>query len=1508
QTSKTIDAIVKTFAKEGYKISTTSAKEMQDIFKQAATFPTGYFEAKPQRAVGFEEVVVAAIPDDLMDRFEQRLKDAGVQNVVAYKTGDDADRMRAVNAFDGVKFSLKDRSPEAMVGKLQEMNQYLREQMTITKGAKTDSEAVDTIAGSLLKDYSSSYDRSALTGRIQALFDWIANGKDSAGNELTWNGLKDEAVSIAGDVLDESLELNDDMYRDYKYLRDKVRTTKLLVPENLRSEIYGGYDDFRKANFGKMQLSGKDGLPVDVFFQELSGLYPEFFDEAETMHPADQLSRIADVLNDLQPVYENRFSGNRQAAEYLADDLIERFYETPQQKPTFADRQQASKSDAVAKERLKNADLRQQAKQDKADASLAGQMAQGRKDAKILRTATNRASRQQARLETRLEALRKQKNERIDTIRKQGREAVKQAQADARQRREETVKAITEKYRGKEQTGREKRSNAARRRQIARHCKDLSQKLLNPSDKRHVPETLRGPVAAMLESINQESAYELEYSKDGKYHRVKPGESRFSEITNRTSAFRKLKEAYAAVLKDGSSGIVLDPSLFGSDVDGVQGNFDKVLSMENIPLADMNGEQLETVWQVVRAVEQSINNAGKVLSGAKFQATTEWADAIAADTASRRDKRSITKNHVLLDMETPYTFFSHYGESGKAIYRMLRDAQDRQQIMVDEAADAISGIVKPKQVQAFEKETHQFTTERGDTLTLNTAQCMEIYELMKREQAQDHLMKGGIVQPEIKSAKIRRGTDSILLSANDLAQIVGVLTDEQTSIADAMQKLTTGMLAGWGNEASMAAYGYKKFTAKDYWPIKSAKEEVHSSVEKGGNNPRSIKNIGMAQSVMPHASNALDVRGIFDTFSSHTGDMADYAAWLLPMEDANRLYNFRYKTADGYTGKTVKGILDRVGGTGSQSYWRDLMEDIQNGIGGNNDSRMASTVGKIIGNAKGAAVGGNIRVVIQQPTAFFRAAVVLSPENMAKGLAAGATKGNGWKKALQYSGIAMRKDQGGFEISSPLQMGEILFDKRSGLRKVSDAFSWAAGKADAVTWGRMWNACEWQTKQTHKNLDVGSKAFYDETEKLFAEVIDQSQVVDGVLQRSQIMRSSNALNKQATAFMGEPTMSFNLMLRAWDQLRYENNPQKRASAIKHLGRAATALVVTDIVNSLAQSIADAERDDDDDKKYWERFWAAFTGITGDEETPWEKAQAFILGSNVMDNMNPLGRIPYVKDMLSLLQGYKVTRMDADVIADILDAAQTVADSAGGNGKKTRAYAVKELANQVGKLFGISGGNILRDVWGIARSAAVETDNLPLQYEMERAIYNISHDANKSRYMDLLFKAKQSGDKETYKRIHDDVIAAGITDDDKIADAMNDRYKKTDAYSSAQEGLASSQTALLQRNGQYGRMNAEYQEKADDWLTGYSKAKALAQTSPDYEMSKQYQKMDDLSKSGVEPWKYALFRAALAMQDDQNKDVEKRNGSYDKAEIQAAADSLPGLTQATKDKLIAAAKG
>lgn len=631
-------------------------------------------------------------------------------------------------------------------------------------------------------------------------------------------------------------------------------------------------------------------------------------------------------------------------------------------------------------------------------------------------------------------------------------------------------------------------------------------------------------------------------------------------------------------------------------------------------------------------------------------------------------------------------------------------------------------------------------------------------------------MVGGIVQPEIKrNGKLKaidRGEQNIQLTLEDIKAITSVLTPEQIKVADGLQKLASTKLAEWGNEASMQVYGYRKFKEEHYWPIKAARDAVSATVEKDADNARSIKNMGSAKALTPNASNALDIGDVYDVFAQNASDMIKYATLLAPMEDINRLYNYRYRDSMGnLTGRNVQQVLSSVYGDSAQKYWLNLMRDVQNG---QKKSGLATArmIEKYVGSYKGAAVGANWRVVIQQPTAYFRAAVVLDPENMVKGVKKGVTVGNGWDKARRWAPIAGIKDTSGFDQGSRYTIAREVYGTDGGvLEWLNDKSMELAKKADEVTWGKIWNACEWQVA-SETNLEVGSDAYYQRVAEVFTDVIDQTQVVDGIMQRTQIMRDGDMLFRQATSFMGEPLKSLNILMRSYDAWVYENNPQKRSKALKQLKRAVGALLVTDVVNALAQSIVDGLRDDDKEKKYLERVLEAFTGVTGDEENGWELITNIALEGNLKGNITLLGRVPFGKDIISLLQGYTVDRMDASVIDDIIKATRAMIASANGDGKKTIAYSAKQVIASVSKVFGISVANAGRDVWSLARTIASETGNVRLMFEMEKAIYRMDKSAgNKKRWCELLYRAQKDNDTETARLIYKEMLEHGYEETD-----------------------------------------------------------------------------------------------------------------------------------------------
>lgn len=104
---KTAAAVKAAFRKEGYAISDGHAKSIIALIDRAANIPTGYYEAKPQRVVGFDEALAVVAPDNAPADLLGEMRNAGM-NVVEYKAGDEADRLAKVNSIEKARFSVDD--------------------------------------------------------------------------------------------------------------------------------------------------------------------------------------------------------------------------------------------------------------------------------------------------------------------------------------------------------------------------------------------------------------------------------------------------------------------------------------------------------------------------------------------------------------------------------------------------------------------------------------------------------------------------------------------------------------------------------------------------------------------------------------------------------------------------------------------------------------------------------------------------------------------------------------------------------------------------------------------------------------------------------------------------------------------------------------------------------------------------------------------------------------------------------------------------------------------------------------------------------------------------------------------------------------------------------------------------------------------------------------------------------------------------------------------------------
>ena len=96
---------------------------------------------------------------------------------------------------------------------------------------------------------------------------------------------------------DAGREADTEYYKQYKDVREKIRTQKLFISAKDRADI-ADFNLFRKQTMGTLRLSS-EGLPVDTFYQEMRDMAPELF-PARITAPSDQLLQLYEVAQSIQ--------------------------------------------------------------------------------------------------------------------------------------------------------------------------------------------------------------------------------------------------------------------------------------------------------------------------------------------------------------------------------------------------------------------------------------------------------------------------------------------------------------------------------------------------------------------------------------------------------------------------------------------------------------------------------------------------------------------------------------------------------------------------------------------------------------------------------------------------------------------------------------------------------------------------------------------------------------------------------------------------------------------------------------------------------------------------------------------------------------------------------------------------------------------------------------------------------------------------------------------------------
>ena len=1090
--------------------------------------------------------------------------------------------------------------------KLQKQNDKLKQALEVAKqeiklsdGHHVKASAVERLAGSLLKEYSSKMDKAELVSNITELFDYIGNGEN-----VVWDEVQAGAMNIALNVLDQSSKRNTEWYDNTKPAREFLKNNTIKLNEKQLAEVqsaFGSYTEFRRELYNKAKFSKTDGISLEQAWRDLSGMFPDTFDPDTP--DVDMPTLLHDeVLNMYDRPIENPYGyGMKEYAADLAMRLYGEYMALPERK-TFADKQQ------------------------------------------------KKLEMQRARYNTLMEQQREQ------------------------------AKAKYEKLRDQRDITKYKTS-------IEKNAKSLYSWLTKPNNSKHVPEALRNKTADLLKT--------LEF--DGKKGYMWK------------DAMRNLQTWMQQVDRAKTNPDIDNPLIeYAPDlIDNMQSLLDSASKYNNI--SDMPLDKLKELNNIVAAVKHTVTTANTVIADGRRQYIDDIGGNIIKTAQVQRPKaREFMRKHpyaykmasavsgfFITGNVKPIYFFDNIGGEMKTLFNDVRQASYK--------AALTANTIRGEYAQIKDKYHYkEWADKAGDLLTVQTKgggnvsitreQALDIYATAKREQliGTQHLTKDGFVfNKDIvqKNGKlIETATNDNVnkpLSEETIAEISDWLTKEQKGYADALVELMSTKGAELGNEVTMQMYGINRFSEGYYIPIMSAHQFIDTAFNGRVSDAMSWMNKGFTKNTVAGARNPIVITGITQKALQHMADMATYNAMAIPQDTMAKVYNYKQRSEDGGANTYIRAELDKAYGQHTSKYIKTFINDISGNITVDPRDSMAS---KMISAFRRNAVAGKLSVAIQQPSAIVRATALVDPKYFF-----GHVGKNTYDTAKKYSGTAVIKEVGGFDAYTGKGLVQWMADNdKLNFRNVRDAVAgWLPQKMDEITWCRIWKACENEVADTTA-FERGSEEFYKAVGHRFDDVIEYTQVYDSVISRSEYMRSKSAGAKLFTSFKAEPTVSYNMY---WYALKHMNEKGGKARLL----RAAASIIGAGVFNAMLKSVITAIRDDDENQNYVDKYVEALAGnLVG---TPLKKVPHIGEYIYLGGELDTLGSLPLVNEVMSMLQGYTSSRSELKVIQDLINAAGDL-----DNEKKGLDERLLRMAKATSQMFGIPLDAFIKDWLGVFKEA------------------------------------------------------------------------------------------------------------------------------------------------------------------------------------------------------------
>lgn len=1206
--------------------------------------------------VGYEDLQFPT--DDYVVFYSSQIKSA--EPVTYDNSGNVISLDKRFSFYQDIRFSLRESNKDVEKllkenAQLQDANELLRQELQLTKGHRLNQSNIKSIAKSFIKKYGAyELDEQTLYNKLSALYDYMANAGSMIDDRYIWSVAND----IAKNIIKVSTVKDTEFYNEYKPLKKRLRETAITVPADVRREV-SSY-----SNINKLRIRNNGSIALDSFYNELAADYPELFDSS-VLSEADQLSRIIEVYESIAPIYTDRLSQSGYTLEeyssIVAAEIFDKYFNVKEM-PTFADKKQ------------------QELEQLKLHYSNA------------------------------IDDMRKQYDKRYNERERQLKEKLKNVNARNQQKLIKQQAHFTEMSLN---AFHRKRRTIAKNK-IANVKKDLTRRLLNPTETSYVPMSLVQKIADICDLIN-----ETQIKDKNNFDR---SQNIINELQLLHSAYEELKTYpdvdYASEYEQemGTKISLLKNALEQSITDSDSGT---------LQVSQLDYPQLEDIYHILRDIKNALVDATYQIGLDERISNHQRGIKIINELNETKGWRNAHIGRYEMETLNPVRAvrkITEYNDDAE-LYKLVNELNLGQRRADKFISDASKPFYKLRQqakeftrFSSVEVETN-IVDKNGNKVKMTENEIVQLIMTMKRRQGKNHLKEKGFILPDRKLLKkgkhknaLAQGAVIERLNPYEVMKMYDSLSDYAKTWVSASQYLFNEQGKNAINETSMLLKHKKIATAENYIPIQVDTDFTSKEIQ-GLKFDGTIEGMGSLKSVVNKANQPLVIQGLNTVVDKHINDVSKYYGLAIPIRNFNKV--FGVQTSDAYDlnlgRNTVRVALRTKWGDAGLKLFDNLITDLQTSRSTGGKSMASEILDKVQSGFVQATLASNISVTIKQAASYPTALANLSGKSLGVGLPVFGYNTKQLDKLFaeidEHTGIHFKRRIG----MSSQELGE-LTKENAFINKIPatiNPMKWIQAM-DVKTTAALWVAVKYDVKKLYPDIKVNSEAYFEKVTSLYEETIENTQPNYDILHRPELQKEKGIMRSIAM-FKTQPLQNTGILYDSLFEYRKKhseynkNKTDENKFALEQAQRkfrkavisqfsAAVTFSAMSMLAAMARHTMYGYRDDDD-------------------EVTWKSVVAGLLNSMAslfFTLLAPVGGGELYEFTKSLGDGYTSDFVSVPVVTTINDLCSSinkVVKTANGvvdgeNEPKDLLSSVENLGYSVATIFGIPVKNAVNYSKGI----------------------------------------------------------------------------------------------------------------------------------------------------------------------------------------------------------------